>query len=94
LASTLAFDLIQCPLGVNELVSREYGGIVTVLSFCRIGADTTPLAWGAAILNHALKPDGTNVFNRNRVYPHLVQRLGDPQPIRDMRARIVSLAGG
>src|SRR5262245_15385983 len=33
-------------------------------------------------------------FYRNHVYPHLVNMLGDPKPIRAVRQRIVSLAQG
>lgn len=33
-------------------------------------------------------------FYSDRVYPHLVSRLGDPEPIRAVRQRIISLATG
>src|SRR6266702_1568484 len=33
-------------------------------------------------------------FYRDHVYPHLVRVLGDPKPIREVRARIVPLARG
>jgi ubiquinone/menaquinone biosynthesis C-methylase UbiE len=33
-------------------------------------------------------------FYRDRIYPHLVNRLGDPKPIRDIRQRFVSIARG
>src|ERR1700730_12805976 len=33
-------------------------------------------------------------FYRDNVYPHLVNALGDPQPIREVRERIVPLASG
>ncbi len=33
-------------------------------------------------------------FYRDRVYPHLVSRLGDPAPIRAMRRRIIPSAEG
>jgi hypothetical protein len=33
-------------------------------------------------------------FYRDNVYPHLVSALGDPQPIREVRQRIVPLASG
>ena len=33
-------------------------------------------------------------YYRDRVYPRLVRLLGDPKPIRDVRARIVPLAQG
>jgi SAM-dependent methyltransferase len=33
-------------------------------------------------------------FYRDRVYPHLVNVLGDPQPIREVRRRIIPLAQG
>jgi ubiquinone/menaquinone biosynthesis C-methylase UbiE len=33
-------------------------------------------------------------FYRNRVYPHLVSRLGDPEPIRAVRQRIIPMAAG
>jgi SAM-dependent methyltransferase len=33
-------------------------------------------------------------FYRDRLYPHLVNMLGDPKPIREVRQRIVSLAQG
>lgn len=33
-------------------------------------------------------------FYRNRVYPHLVNKLGDPPPIREIRRRVVPLAQG
>jgi SAM-dependent methyltransferase len=33
-------------------------------------------------------------FYKERIYPHLVSRLGDPKPIREVRQRIVALAQG
>jgi SAM-dependent methyltransferase len=33
-------------------------------------------------------------FYRDHIYPHLVSRLGDPKPIREIRRRIVPLAQG
>jgi SAM-dependent methyltransferase len=33
-------------------------------------------------------------FYRDRIYPHLVRKLGDPPPIREIRGRIVPLAEG
>src|SRR5438876_6386331 len=33
-------------------------------------------------------------FYRDRIYPRLVRRLGDPLPIRELRGRIVPLAEG
>jgi ubiquinone/menaquinone biosynthesis C-methylase UbiE len=33
-------------------------------------------------------------FYRDHIYPHLVSTLGDPKPIREIRQRIVPLAGG
>jgi len=33
-------------------------------------------------------------FYRDRIYPHLVSKLGDPPPIREIRKRIVPLAQG
>lgn len=33
-------------------------------------------------------------FYRDHIYPHLVSRLGDPKPIREVRRRIVPLAQG
>ena len=33
-------------------------------------------------------------FYRDHIYPHIVKRLGDPKPIRDVRERIVPLAEG
>src|SRR5262245_59477738 len=33
-------------------------------------------------------------FYRDHIYPHLVSRLGNPKPIREVRRRIVSLAQG
>src|SRR6185312_16348583 len=33
-------------------------------------------------------------FYRNHIYPHLVARLGDPPPIREIRRKIVALAEG
>ena len=33
-------------------------------------------------------------FYRDHIYPHLVRRLGDPPPIREIRERIVALAEG
>jgi SAM-dependent methyltransferase len=33
-------------------------------------------------------------FYRNQVYPHLVSKLGDPPPIREIRKKIISLAQG
>jgi SAM-dependent methyltransferase len=33
-------------------------------------------------------------FYRDHIYPHLVRRLGDPKPIREVRRRIVPLAQG
>ena len=33
-------------------------------------------------------------FYRDRIYPHLVRKLGDPPPIREIRKRIVPLAEG
>ena len=33
-------------------------------------------------------------FYRDRIYPRLVRRLGDPPPIREIRGRIVPLAEG
>jgi SAM-dependent methyltransferase len=33
-------------------------------------------------------------FYRDRVYPHLVSRLGDPEPIRAIRRRIIPFADG
>ena len=33
-------------------------------------------------------------FYRDRIYPHLVRKLGDPPPIREIRGRIVPLAQG
>ena len=33
-------------------------------------------------------------FYRDRVYPHLVTMLGNPEPIRKIRERLVSLAEG
>jgi ubiquinone/menaquinone biosynthesis C-methylase UbiE len=33
-------------------------------------------------------------FYRDNVYPHLVNALGDPPPIREVRQRIVPLASG
>jgi hypothetical protein len=33
-------------------------------------------------------------FYRDRIYPHLVSKLGDPPPIREIRGRIVPLAEG
>src|SRR5947208_12185574 len=31
---------------------------------------------------------------RDRIYPHLVRKLGDPPPIREIRGRVVPLAEG
>lgn len=31
---------------------------------------------------------------RDRIYPYLVSRLGDPKPIRDLRRRVIPLASG
>jgi SAM-dependent methyltransferase len=36
----------------------------------------------------------TMSFYRDRIYPHLVRVLGDPEPIRKVRARLVPLAQG
>jgi SAM-dependent methyltransferase len=36
----------------------------------------------------------TMPFYRDHIYPHIVKGLGDPKPIRDVRARIVPLAEG
>src|SRR6266487_3064676 len=33
-------------------------------------------------------------FYRDRIYPHLVRKLGDPPPIREIRGRVVPLAEG
>jgi len=33
-------------------------------------------------------------FYRNRIYPHLVSKLGNPPPIREIRERILPLAQG
>src|SRR6266542_2225187 len=33
-------------------------------------------------------------FYRDRIYPHLVRKLGDPPAIREIRKRIVPLAEG
>lgn len=33
-------------------------------------------------------------FYRDCIYPHLVNRLGNPKPIRDVRERIVPMAEG
>ena len=33
-------------------------------------------------------------FYRDRIYPHLVRKLGDPPPIREIRGRIIPLAEG
>src|SRR6266852_3036348 len=33
-------------------------------------------------------------FYRDRIYPHLVRKLGDPPPIREIRGRIIPLAQG
>jgi ubiquinone/menaquinone biosynthesis C-methylase UbiE len=33
-------------------------------------------------------------FYRDHIYPHLVRKLGDPPPIRDIRGRIIPLAEG
>jgi hypothetical protein len=33
-------------------------------------------------------------FYRDHIYPHLVGRLGNPNPIREIRQRIVPLARG
>jgi SAM-dependent methyltransferase len=33
-------------------------------------------------------------FYRDHIYPHLVNKLGNPKPIRDVRERMVSLAEG
>jgi hypothetical protein len=33
-------------------------------------------------------------FYRDRIYPHLVSKLGDPPPIREIRGSIVPLAEG
>ncbi|HEY7307265.1 MAG TPA: class I SAM-dependent methyltransferase [Bryobacteraceae bacterium] len=33
-------------------------------------------------------------FYRNRIYPHLVSKLGDPPPIREIRQRIIQMARG
>jgi len=33
-------------------------------------------------------------FYRNHIYPHLVDRLGDPPPIRKVRQQIIPLAQG
>jgi SAM-dependent methyltransferase len=34
------------------------------------------------------------VFYRDRIYPYLVSRLGDPKPIREVRRQIIPLARG
>lgn len=31
---------------------------------------------------------------RDRIYPYLVSRMGDPKPIRDLRQRVIPLANG
>ena len=31
---------------------------------------------------------------RNRIYPYLVRRMGDPKPIRDLRQKVIPLASG
>jgi ubiquinone/menaquinone biosynthesis C-methylase UbiE len=31
---------------------------------------------------------------RDRIYPHLVRRMGDPKPIRDLRQKVIPLASG
>ncbi len=33
-------------------------------------------------------------FYRDRIYPHLVSKLGDPPPIREIRQRVIPLAQG
>jgi len=33
-------------------------------------------------------------FYRDHIYPHLISRLGNPEPIRNVRQRIVPLAQG
>src|SRR6266487_5532466 len=33
-------------------------------------------------------------FYRDRIYPHLVRKLGDPPPIREIRGRLLPLAEG
>ena len=33
-------------------------------------------------------------FYRDHIYPHLVRKLGDPPPIREIRGRVVPLAEG
>ena len=31
---------------------------------------------------------------RDRIYPYLVSRMGDPKPIRDLRQKVIPLASG
>jgi ubiquinone/menaquinone biosynthesis C-methylase UbiE len=33
-------------------------------------------------------------FYRDRIYPYLVSRIGDPKPIRDLRQNVIPLASG
>src|SRR5947209_7169747 len=33
-------------------------------------------------------------FYKDRIYPHLVRKLGDPPPIREIRGRLLPLAEG
>src|SRR5574341_1364804 len=41
-----------------------------------------------------LLPKIRMLFYRDHIYPHLVSRLGNPKPIREVRRRIVPLAQG
>ena len=48
--------------------------------------------------SHGAKPRAARIrampFYRDHIYPHLVSRLDDPEPIREIRQRIVPLAQG
>src|SRR5215216_4425314 len=35
-----------------------------------------------------------NVFHKDHIYPYLVDKLGDPQPIKQVRLQIIPLAQG
>jgi ubiquinone/menaquinone biosynthesis C-methylase UbiE len=42
----------------------------------------------------AIAGRGSVSIYRNHIYPHLVSRMGDPKPIREIRQRLVRLAHG
>src|SRR5262245_43703010 len=54
------------------------------------------VSWASQILKLRFVESGLKYmpFYRDRIYPHLVDRLGNPSPIQEVRRQIISLAVG